>query len=161
MLPSFCADRERLDVLHNQPRGFNKHKFATVTLNGKMEDMSTKATFFGWKYSHYFTVIEEGEKNIRMHCTLCIGNKTLSCARNTTSNFKKHLTTVHKHINLVAKEAHNREDSSHVGTGAITDDNSDRKNLRKRQRTLLLSPASSNRDIPPTKLRSFACRVCH
>ena len=37
------------------------------------------------------------------HCTLCSpSSKPLSCARNTTSNFKKHLDTVHKTVKLVA-----------------------------------------------------------
>ena len=24
------------------------------------------ATFYGWKYSHYFEVVEEGEKNLQL-----------------------------------------------------------------------------------------------
>jgi len=45
------------------------------------------ATFYGWKYSHYFEVVEEGEKNLRVCCTLSVpsSQKTLSSARNTTS----------------------------------------------------------------------------
>ena len=39
-----------------------------------------------------------------MRCTLCGESKTLSSARNTTPNFKKHLNTVHKNAKLVAKE---------------------------------------------------------
>ena len=136
--------------MHNQPRDFNRH-----AVKKRWKTHVKKLPFFGWKYCHYFTVVEEGEKNIKVRCSLCVGNKTLSCARNTTSNFKKHLTTVHKHITLVAKEVYNREDSSHGGTGAITNDNSDINNPQKRQRTLSLSPGSSNRDIPPTKLRSL------
>ena len=64
------------------------------------------ATFYGWKYTHHFEVVEEGEKNLRVCCTLCVpsSQKTLSSARNTTSNFKKHLDTVHKATKLVAKE---------------------------------------------------------
>ena len=63
------------------------------------------ATFYGWKYSHYFKVVEEGERNLRVRCTLCApsSQKTLSSARNTTSNFKKHLDTVHKATKLVGK----------------------------------------------------------
>ena len=44
--------------------------------------------FYGWKYKHYFVIVEVGENNIRAHCKLCAGNKT---AQNTTFNFKKHL----------------------------------------------------------------------
>ena len=61
------------------------------------------ATFHQWKYSHYFVVVDEGEKNMRARCKLCsASSKPLSCARNTTSNFKKHLETVHKTEKLVA-----------------------------------------------------------
>ena len=49
------------------------------------------ASFYGWIYKHYFQVISEDSKNLRVHCTLCGGSKTLSSTRNTTSNFKKHL----------------------------------------------------------------------
>ena len=72
--------------------------------SSKDESISGNATFHSWKYSHYFKVVEEGSKNIRVRCTLCPGTKTLSSARNTTSNFKTHLARVHKHSVLVAKE---------------------------------------------------------
>ena len=62
------------------------------------------ATFHGRMYKHYFQVISEDSKNLRVRCILiCGGNKTLSSARNTTSNFKKHLSSVHKNAKLVAK----------------------------------------------------------
>ena len=45
------------------------------------------------------------EKNLWVRCTLCApSQKTLLRARNTLSNFKKHLDTVHKATKLVAKE---------------------------------------------------------
>ena len=69
-----------------------------------MAEGSSTATFHKWKFSHYFVIVNEGEKNLRVRCTLCPGNKTLSCTRNTTSNFKKHLENVHKHTVLVEKE---------------------------------------------------------
>ena len=62
------------------------------------------ATFHGWKYKHYFILLSKDEKNLKVRCTLCSGNKTLSCARNTTINFKKHLSAVHKNAVLIAKE---------------------------------------------------------
>ena len=64
------------------------------------------ATFHGWKYKHYFILLSEDEKNLKVCCTLCSGNKTLSyaIARNTTVNFKKHLSAVHKNAVLIAKE---------------------------------------------------------
>ena len=37
-----------------------------------------KATFYQWRLRHYFTVLEEGEKNIQVWCKLCAPrNKTL------------------------------------------------------------------------------------
>jgi len=63
------------------------------------------ATFYDWKYSHYFIVVEESDKNLQARCILCTpSQKTLSSARNTTSNFKKHLDTVHKTMKLVEKD---------------------------------------------------------
>ena len=50
--------------------------------------------FYGWKYSHYFQIVEEGDKNLQARCTLCSPcKKPLLSALNTTSNFKKHLET--------------------------------------------------------------------
>ena len=73
------------------------------------------ATFYGWKYRHYFVVVEEGENNLRARCTLCApSKKPLSSARNTTSNFKKHLDTVHKTTALVERERDTEDD----GTGS-------------------------------------------
>ena len=60
------------------------------------------ASFHGYK--HYFQVVTEDSKNLRVRCTLCGGSKTLSSTRNTTSNFKKHLNAVHKNAKLVTKE---------------------------------------------------------
>ena len=71
------------------------------------------ATFYGWKYRHYFIVVEEGESNLRAWCTLCApSKKPLSSARNTTSNFKKHLDTVHKTTALVEIESELRPDTA-------------------------------------------------
>ena len=44
-------------------------------------DTST-VTFHGWKYKHYFVLLSENDKNLKVRCTLCSGNKILSCARN-------------------------------------------------------------------------------
>ena len=106
------------------------------------------ATFYGWKYSHYFKVVEEGERNLRVRCTLCApsSQKTLSSARNTTSNFKKHLDTVHKATKLVGKEPAKGK-RSRESTGA---DNDEPPTPAKRQRTLL-----SQATISPVKLRSL------
>ena len=73
---------------------------STVTANQGVKT----ATIYGWKYSHYFVVVEESDKNLRACCTLCApSQKTLSTARN-TSNFKKHLDTIHKTTKLVEKD---------------------------------------------------------
>ena len=66
---------------------------------------SGSASFYGWKYSHYFAVVEESDKTLRARCTLCpVNKKPLSTAHNTTSNLKKHLETVHKTTKLEAKD---------------------------------------------------------
>ena len=47
-------------------------------------------------------MVEDGDKNMRVQCKLCApSSKTLSSARNTTSNLKKDLNTVHKTTTLV------------------------------------------------------------
>ena len=66
----------------------------------------------GRKYKHYFVLLSENDKNLKVRCTLCSGNITLLCARNTTSNFKKHLSAVHKNAVLVAKEVEQPEKGS-------------------------------------------------
>ena len=58
--------------------------------------------FYQLKLRHYFTVVEEDDKNMRVHCKLCApSSKTLSSAHNITCNLKKHLNTVHKMTTLV------------------------------------------------------------
>ena len=70
--------------------------------SGGSSSTAKAATFYQWKHRHYFTVAEESDKNMRIRCKLCMpSNKTLSSARNTTSNLKKHLDTVHKTTPLV------------------------------------------------------------
>ena len=59
------------------------------------EVANTGTAFHGWKYKHYFVLVNEDAKNLRVHCTLFVGNKTLLSAKNTTSNLKKHLNCVH------------------------------------------------------------------
>ncbi len=63
-----------------------------------------KATFDGWRFSHYFEYVQRKENNLTVKCTLCPGRKLLSTACNTTSNLKKHLERQHGHIKLVAKQ---------------------------------------------------------
>ena len=110
---------------------------------------TSTATFHGWKYKHYFILLSEDEKNLKVRCTLCSGNKTLSCARNTTSNFKKHLSAVHKNAVLVAKEVEQPEKRKRRRG---TDDHNNDSDP-KRQCTL---PAVLNRNsISVTKMRSL------
>jgi len=73
------------------------------------EVANTGTAFHGWKYKHYFVLVSEDAKNLSVRCTLCVGNKTLSSAKNTTSNLKKHLNGVHKNTVLVAKEVKKTE----------------------------------------------------
>jgi len=68
------------------------------------------AMFHGWAYKHYFHVVSKDSKNLWVCCTLCGGRKTLSSTRNTNSYFfRKHLNTVHKSVNLIAKEVEKPE----------------------------------------------------
>ena len=92
--------------------------------------------------------MEESEKNIRARCKLCVGNKTLSFARNTTSNLKKHLENVHKNVKLESRQV---EGAKRKGKRprADNDDDSDNQPL-KRQCTL----PSMLKDISSTKLRN-------
>ena len=70
-----------------------------------MELSSGSATFYGWRYSHYFAVVEETDKSLRARCTLRpAAKKPLSTARNTTSNLKKYLETLHKTTKLEEKD---------------------------------------------------------
>jgi len=75
-------------------------------------EVAERATAFdGWKYKHYFVLLSEDAKNLRVRCTFCAGNKTLSSAKNTTSNLKKHLNSIYKNTTLVAKEIEKSEHS--------------------------------------------------
>ena len=110
------------------------------------QEAQASASFYSWKYKHYFVIVEESEKNIRARCKLCVGNKTLSFARNTTSNLKKHLENVHKNVKLESRqvEGAKRKDKR---PRADNDDDSDNQPL-KRQCTL----PSMLKDISSTKL---------
>ena len=72
----------------------------------------------------------------------------LPSAKNTTSNLKKHLNTIHKNTTLIAKEV-NKSEQRKRSLEADDDSNSD----PKRQCTL---PTVLNRpSIPANKLRSL------
>ena len=105
-----------------------------------------KATFYQWRLRHYFTVVEEGDKNMRVRCRLCApSNKTLSSARNTTSNLRKHLNAVHKTTQLVPLTTENE-----VRKRKSVDDD-DPQSQTKRQCTLSLMSSSIN----PSRLRGL------
>jgi len=116
--------------------------FSTTATSAKVGPGLATATFHGWVYKHYFKVASEDSKNLRVHCTLCGGSKTLSSARNSTSNFKKHLNTIHKSVKLVAKEVEKSEKKRRRSMG--TDDNEP-----KRQCTL------TRNSIPAQKMQSL------
>ncbi len=66
-------------------------------------------TFTGWKYSHYFYFIgKKDDKNIIVRCKLCVRTKTLSTAKNTTSNLLKHLLRQHISMPLVEVQPSNK-----------------------------------------------------
>uniref|UniRef100_A0A3Q4MC22 BED-type domain-containing protein n=1 Tax=Neolamprologus brichardi TaxID=32507 RepID=A0A3Q4MC22_NEOBR len=53
---------------------------------------TTSGCFIKWKYSCHFTFLKQADKNIKVICKLCPGEKKLSAAVNSTSNLLKHLT---------------------------------------------------------------------
>ena len=57
------------------------------------------AAFNAWKDGHYFEFDSvKGDKNISVRCTLCVGRKLLSTAKNSTSNLSKHKTSRHRNV---------------------------------------------------------------
>ena len=60
--------------------------------------------FSSWKYRHYFEFASAKNDNIKVRCTLCVGNKVLSSFKNTTSNLKKHLESQHSTVKLNAQQ---------------------------------------------------------
>ena len=49
-----------------------------------------RTAFASWKYTHYFQFASEKDKNnIMVKCALCVGEKPLSTAKNSTSHLKK------------------------------------------------------------------------
>ncbi len=69
-------------------------------------------TFEGWRYSHYFEMIENKRKNLSVRCTLCPGSKLLSTAVNSTANLTKHLRAKHANIKLVAQDPRGNDGTS-------------------------------------------------
>ncbi|KAK1889357.1 Phosphoheptose isomerase [Dissostichus eleginoides] len=57
------------------------------------------AAFNAWKYRH----LVKSDKNISVRCTLCVGRKLLSTAKNSTSNLSKHLASRHRNVKLIEK----------------------------------------------------------
>ena len=124
---------------------------STVTANQGVKT----ATFYGWKYSHYFVVVGESDKNLRAHCTLCApSQKTLSTARNTTSNFKKHLDTIHKTTKLIEKDPGSQKRLRDANSGGDRGDGT-RTSQTKQQCTIVGKSSMS-----ATKLLSFNIRIC-
>ena len=108
------------------------------------------ATFYQWKYSHYFVVVEEGVKNMRARCTLCApSRKPLSSARNTTSNFKKHLETVHKTVSLVPIIPAEGKRTSKRKRSPV-DEGEELQRQPKKQSTLLTKAS-----VSPAKMRNL------
>ena len=59
------------------------------------------SAFSSWKYRHYFKFVSAKDGNIKVSCTICVGEKVLSTFRNTTSNLKKHLESQHSTVKLI------------------------------------------------------------
>ncbi|XP_077378576.1 uncharacterized protein LOC144019412 [Festucalex cinctus] len=65
--------------------------------------VDVKVAFYGWKYRHYFKMLECRGKNIRVKCTLCPGEKCLSTSVVSNSNLLKHLNSAHAKLQLKAQ----------------------------------------------------------
>ena len=89
-------------------------------------------------------LLKKGAKiSIKVRYTLCPPNKTLSSARNTTSNFKTHLARVYKNMVLVVKEVPKAN-----GKGKrkkVSDDQHSEASQPKKQYTLSSNSVSSTR----------------
>ncbi|CAJ1087669.1 chromosome alignment-maintaining phosphoprotein 1-like isoform X2 [Xyrichtys novacula] len=74
--------------------------------------MAEQGTFVSWKYSHYFEFFgEKNQNNILVKCKLCLEDKILSTAKNSTSNLKKHLQARHSSVTLEARSTEGEEDA--------------------------------------------------
>uniref|UniRef100_A0A672HM29 BED-type domain-containing protein n=1 Tax=Salarias fasciatus TaxID=181472 RepID=A0A672HM29_SALFA len=93
-----------------------------------------KASFLSWKYAHYFSFVEQKERNVYVRCNLCLGTKTLSAAANSNSNLLKHLGTQHATTKLVAKAS---------GSDTGTDDTSPRAPKQQRLSSFLRGSATA------------------
>uniref|UniRef100_A0A669BQA6 BED-type domain-containing protein n=1 Tax=Oreochromis niloticus TaxID=8128 RepID=A0A669BQA6_ORENI len=65
--------------------------------------MEGERSFFSWKYGHNFEFLSTKDFNIKVRCTLCVGEKVLSTFKNTTSNLKKHLESQHGTVKLTER----------------------------------------------------------
>ena len=94
-------------------------------------------------------MVEEIVKNIRVRCRLCApSNKTLSGARNTTSNLRKHLNTVRKTTQLVPLTT---ENETQTRKRKSVGDDDEQPSQTKRQCTLSLTSSSIN----PSRLQGL------
>lgn len=105
------------------------------------------AAFNSWKYRHYFEFDSvKGDKNISVRCTLCVGRKLLSTAKNSTSNLSKHLASRHGNVKLTEKLPHPTTDipgaaTTSSSTGQTSEGPSPAKQVKIDLRTTGLSAA--------------------
>lgn len=71
-----------------------------------------KLPFSGWKYRHYFSLIEVKGKNINVMCTLCPRAKCLSSSTVSNPNLMKHMSRAHATTKLVARNTENTVDDA-------------------------------------------------
>uniref|UniRef100_A0AAZ1XBT5 BED-type domain-containing protein n=1 Tax=Oreochromis aureus TaxID=47969 RepID=A0AAZ1XBT5_OREAU len=73
--------------------------------NGKRKTTmeGERCSFFSWKYGHYFEFLSTKDFNIKVRCTLFVGEKVLSTFKNTMSNLKKHLESQHGTVKLTER----------------------------------------------------------
>lgn len=80
-----------------------------------MAEASKTLTFSAWKYSHYFDLAGQNDKDKTVKHKLCPSEKHLPTAINTIFNLFKHLQRQHANTKLVAK------DPQHLTTSAEDD----------------------------------------
>ncbi|KAK1891406.1 Phosphoheptose isomerase [Dissostichus eleginoides] len=118
------------------------------------------AAFNAWKYRHYFEFDSvKSDKNISVRCTLCVGRKLLSTAKNSTSNLSKHLASRHRNVKLIEKPPDPPTDMTAAATtsnstGQTSDGPSPAKQTESFRRIVEKIPTKSGVKLPQRK--SFA-----
>ena len=69
------AEETSTSVMEATPR-IEMAEEASTSVMEATELRGSTVTFYGWKYKHYFVVVEEKKKNLKARCTLCAPSKS-------------------------------------------------------------------------------------